>query len=493
MSTNQNPPTDDNTLATEAINLPELIFTALATLAPLTLVAGVMPLHFLVGGPAVPGGYIAAACVMALFTVGLNTVVKYLRSSGAFYTIIARGLGKVVGTVAAMLAVLAYNALQVSTYGVIGVYAADSVSRWFGLTMPWWVYGLVALAVVGAFGYRGITASAKLLGFVLIIEILALIVLTVAVFTNSATGPIDASSYSPTTVLAPETLAMFALIFGAFMGFESTSIYSEEVRGGARTVRRATFIVVAFIGIFYSIMALVVVTAYGASHISKAADDNLAGLVMVLFNRMGSPLIAEIVNGLLILSAFAALLALHNAANRYVYTLGREQILPKAFGRAHRTTRSPWVAGMLQSLLALLVVTGCAVWKIDPYTVLLLVGSALGFLAIIVLWALCSLASVVYLRREHAEEGLWRTLLAPGTAFVLLSSIAVLVITHFDLYTNANPVINGLIYSLIIVAVVGGLARGLYLKSRRPGIFAAMAATAELDDENLNTTTARRE
>jgi len=45
-----------NRLAQNALTLPELVFTVLATLAPLTLVAAVAPLHFLKGGAAVPGG-----------------------------------------------------------------------------------------------------------------------------------------------------------------------------------------------------------------------------------------------------------------------------------------------------------------------------------------------------------------------------------------------------------------------------------------------------
>ena len=471
---------EENRLATGVISLPELVFTALATLAPLTLVAAVMPLHFLVGGAAVPGGYLIAAGVMALFAVGLNTVVKYLRSSGAFYTIISRGLGKVTGTIAAMLAVLAYNALQISTYGVIGTYAASSLAQWFGISLPWWAYALVSLMIIGALGYRGITASAKILGVVLVFEVLALIVLAVVVLMAPASGSVPAEIYSPTLVLRPETLAMFALVFGAFMGFESTSIYSEEVRGGTRTVRRATYIVVAFIGIFYSLMALVIVTAYGVHGISGAAENDLEGLVVKLYASLTHPVVYEIVNLLLILSAFAALLALHNAANRYVYTLGRERILPRVFGRTHPRTYSPWVAGMLQSALGLIVVVVCAVWDVDPYSVLLLVGSALGFLAIIVLWSMCSLASVVYLRRVHPEEGLWKTLIAPGLAWLALTYIAILVIVNFDLFTGGDPSVNLIVWVLAGCAVIGGLWRGIYLRSNRPDIYQSMAVTTEI-------------
>ena len=479
MTTATRPAPEANGLASGAINLPELVFTALATLAPLTLVAAVMPLHFLVGGSAVPGGYLVAAAIMALFAVGLNAVTRYLRSPGAFYAIITRGLGRPLGGLSAMLAVLAYNALQISTYGAIGVYAADTVARWWGVQLPWWVYGVVALLIVGYLGARGITASAKVLGVVLVLEILALIALAVAVLASPDVAAVPVEVYEPATVLRPESLAMFALIFGAFMGFESTAIYSEEVRGGARTVRRATYIVVAFIGVFYSLMALVVVAAYGADAVGEAAGTDTAGLVVTLFERFTTPLVFEIVNVLLILSAFAALLALHNASNRYVYTLGREGILPARLGRTDPRTRAPRNAGLLQSAAAVVVLLVCIVANIDPYNVLLLVGSAVGFLAIIILWALCSLASLVYLRRHHPGERLWSSTIAPGLAFAGLTAMTVIVIVNFDLYSLGDPVINAIVAVLMVAAVAGGVWRTLVLRRTAPEVYAALGSAAE--------------
>lgn len=469
-------------LAKGAINLPELVFTALATLAPLTLVAAVMPLHFLVGGESVPGGYLVAAAIMALFAVGLNAVIKYLRSPGAFYAIITRGLGRPIGGVSAMLAVLAYNALQISTYGAIGVYAADSFARWFGIQLPWWAYGLVTLLVVGLLGARGITASAKVLGTVLVLEILALVLLAIAVLAAPNVDGLPFEVYSPVTVLRPESLAMFALIFGAFMGFESTAIYSEEVKGGARTVRRATYIVVGFIGVFYSLMALVIAAAYGAQTVGSAAGSDTAGLVISLYERFTSPLVFEIVNVLLILSAFAALLALHNASNRYVFALGREGIFPASWGRTDPRSKAPRRAGLLQSAAAFLVLVVCIVANIDPYNVLLLVGSAVGFLAIIILWALCSLASLVYLRRNHPQEGIWSSLVAPGLAFIGLTVMTVIVIINFDLYSLGDPVINVIVAVLMAAAVLGGLWRMLSLRRNKSEIYSALGRSSEQQD-----------
>lgn len=469
-------------LARNALNLPELVFTAMAALAPLTLVVAVMPLHFLVGGPAVPGGYLVAMIVMALFAVGLTTITKYIRNTGAFYAIIARGLGKEVGAASALLAIVAYNALQVSTYGALGLYAGDAASRLLGIDAPWWLWAGIAVVAVGVLGFRGITASAKVLTVVLTCEMIALVVLAVAIFIDKGASGLSPQPFSPSTVLDPHNGAMYGLIFGAFMGFESTVIYSEETAGGSATVRRATYVVVAVIGLFYGAIAYAVVTAYGAGGIAAAAAADPDNLVLALFDKYTPSWFGNVVSVLLLLSAFAALLALHNASNRYAYALGRERLIPSVFGRTHPVTRSPWMAGLSQTVLAAVVIVVCVAFDVDPYLGLLLWGSALGFLGIIGLWALCALSVVVYMRRNHPEVGLWRTLVAPLLAAVALAAVFVAVIVNFDLFSGGTPAVNAVLFTLAGLAVVLGLARALYLRARSRDVYDRLGTTNLADE-----------
>lgn len=475
-----------NGLAAGSLSQSDLVFTALATLAPLTLVAAVMPLHFFVGGPAVPGGFLVAAAVMALFAVGLTTMARYVRNTAAFYAIITRGLGREAGSAAALIAVVAYNALQVSTYGAFGLYAGDTAARFLGIDAPWWVFALVALAVVAFLGYRGITASAKVLTVVLISEIVVLVVLAAGVLIADGVSGFSVAPISPSIVLTIQNGAMFGLIFGAFMGFEATTIYSEEVKGGAQTVRRATFIVVAFIGLFYAVMAYIIVAAYGADTIAEAAESDTEGLVLVLFERYTPGWVLDLALPLLLLSAFAALLALHNASNRYVYALGRESLLPRIFGRTHPTTKSPWVSGVAQTIFALIVIVLCVVLDIDPYLGLLLWGSALGFVGIIALWATCSVAVLVYLRRHHPEVGLWKTTFAPATSAIALVGVLVLVLVNFDLFSGGEPLVNEVLLGFAFIALSAGVARALFLRIQRPEIYQGLGSINVATAEDLD-------
>jgi amino acid transporter len=465
-----------NGLAGDAMGVTDLVFTVLAALAPLTLMVAVAPLHFLKGGSAVPGAFIVAGGVMCLFSVGFTAMSRHVHNAGAFYSIIAHGLGKPIGGGAAVVAVVAYNVLQISTYGAFGLYAAQTLQQLFGITLPWWSLALVSLVCVTWLGYRGIETSSRVLGCILVAEISVLIVLAVAVVHRGGHEGFPLAPYAPSNVLRPDKAAMFALIFGSFMGFEATTIFSEEARGGVRTVRRATFIAVGFISVFYSLMTAVVVMAYGASSIQRLAERDPVNLVVNLFVEYTPAWMTSLMQILLLGSAFAALLALHNVANRYFYALGRERLLPKVLSRTHGVYQSPWVAGLCQSSLAVVLIVLTLACGVDPYLGLLLWGSALGLVGIIFLWALCSAAVIVYFRR-HAEDGnVWATFVAPLVALVALVAVFALALMNFSFLTGATAQVNDWLLSVMSAAFILGLGVTLRMRSRNPRHYAALAA-----------------
>ncbi|MFK3972991.1 APC family permease [Pseudomonas sp. NPDC087358] len=469
------PTRQTNNLAANAMGTADLVFTVLAALAPLTLIVAVTPLHFLKGGSAVPGGYLIAGCIMALFAVGYMAISRHVQNAGAFYCVIAKGLGKPIGAGAAAVALVSYNALQISTYGALGVYASDTLAHLTGVTLPWWFYAVGAAMAVYTLGYKGIHTSARVLAIILIGEIAMLVVLAGAVMLTAG-HPLPTESFTASNVLQPHNGAMFALIFGAFMGFESTTIFSEEARGGHRTVRRATYMAVGFIAVFYALMSAVIVAAYGSDMIQAEAEKDPINLVVNLFVRFTSPPVVDVMNLLLLGSAFAALLALHNVSNRYFYAMGREGLLPGWLALTHPQRKSPWLAGLLQSSLAVVFIGLTVVCGVDPYLGLLLWGSALGMLGIILLWALCSLAVLVYMRRRPGGESLWTVVIAPTASFLALSVIFVLAIDNIALLTGASDQVNGLLLACGAGAFVLGGARALWMRRAEPLRYEALTS-----------------
>ena len=139
------------------------------------------------------------------------------------------------------------------------------------------------------------------------------------------------------------------------MGFEAVPNYAEESRDPRRIVPRATLISVIGLGIGYVITSLAFVSAFARDDLVEAAQDP-AGPFFVAMREFGSNGLATAMQVLILTGSFACAMAFHNVAMRYFYAMGREGILPRALGRTHPTHRSPYVASVVQTCIAVALV-----------------------------------------------------------------------------------------------------------------------------------------
>src|SRR5688500_3069149 len=146
-----------------------LVSFLISASAPMTVLAGGVVATFAVTGViGVALAFPLIAVALALFTVGYAAMSRHIFNAGAFYAYLAQGLGRVWGVSGAGVALLAYNAIQVGLYGLFGVAAAGFMQLHFDVTWSWWVYALVAWAVVGVCGVARIDLSAVVLSVLLV-------------------------------------------------------------------------------------------------------------------------------------------------------------------------------------------------------------------------------------------------------------------------------------------------------------------------------------
>ena len=148
-----------------------------AAAAPLTVIAGTVPLGVAAGnGPAFPTTFALCCVILLLFAVGFCAMSRHVPNAGAFYAYVQRGLGRAPGLGSAFLALATYTAVQLAVYGYIGAVLDGLVQHYGGPALPWWLWSVVALAVVGLLGYRNIELSSKVLGALLIAEVAIVLV-----------------------------------------------------------------------------------------------------------------------------------------------------------------------------------------------------------------------------------------------------------------------------------------------------------------------------
>ena len=93
------------TLARNRLGVPAVAFIAMAGAAPMTVVAGGATAGWQVTGViGIPIAYLAVALALAIFSVGYTAMSRKIVNSGAFYSYIAQGLGRIPGVGAAFTA-----------------------------------------------------------------------------------------------------------------------------------------------------------------------------------------------------------------------------------------------------------------------------------------------------------------------------------------------------------------------------------------------------
>jgi amino acid transporter len=101
-------------LARNRLGVPSVVFFGIAGAAPLTVILGsVTTIYAVIGSTAVPVSYLVAAGILSIFTVGFVAMSRHIVNSGAFYSYISHGLGRVIGVGAAFVALPAYALMQI--------------------------------------------------------------------------------------------------------------------------------------------------------------------------------------------------------------------------------------------------------------------------------------------------------------------------------------------------------------------------------------------
>ncbi|MEV0317943.1 APC family permease [Streptomyces sp. NPDC050658] len=476
VTTPESPAEAAPTLRTGSLGTADIAFFVVSAAAPLTVMAGVAPIAISLGGIGAPVGYLLAGITLTVFAVGFTAMSRHVRSGGAFYAYITRGLGRPAGIAAALLAMLGYNGMEIGVYGLLGTATQDTAHALFGADIPWLPVSLAGLLLIWYGGFRSIDFGAKLLGVLLVAETGILVLLAGGVLLKGGADGIDLAGFTPGNVFVPGTAAVLSCAFAAFTGFESTVIYRREARDPDRTVPRATYIAVAFLGLFYAFVVWTVVQAFGNEEVVKAAGSDPAGLFFSAITTYVGGWAADLMHVLIVTSVLASLLAFHNAINRYGLSLAEEGVLPKVLGRVHARHRSPYVAGAAQTVLGAVVVLAFFAVGADPYQQLLLWVNTPGMLGLLVLQLLAAVAVPCYFRKISHEEGVWRTVVAPGAAALLLAAALWLVTTHIDLFTGASPLVNTVLVTLVPAVLVLGFALALRLRRRRPAVYEGFAS-----------------
>lgn len=475
-------------LARNKLGVGEIVFLVLAAVAPVTVLIVVLPLAIANGnGGGVPVAILLVAAALLLFAIGYAQITKELTNAGGFYAIAVKGLGKTAGLITGIIATIGYNAFVAGALGTIGFFAGMVVVPELtggAVTLDWFWTGLVLFVIVFGLACSGIQVSAVVLGIALVLEIIMVFVFGFAVLFEQG---FSFAVFTPSVIMGGSLWIGLLLAATAFIGFEATALFGEEAKEPRKTIPKATYAAIIIIGLMHAFAAWAIVSSIGPELSQKVAQEHLeAGdLTQMLIDKHLGPTFVVIALVLVVVSLFAAQLAFHNSAGRYLFSLGRARVLPSWLAKTNKKG-SPQRALFVNLIFGLVIAAIFRFTFPDLPSILTLVPVGLGFatLSIMIVQAIAALAVVVYFRKKR-DPRIWTTLIAPGLGFIALAIFSVMAIVQFPLVAGSSEPYVVVLPWILVAAVVGGIFYGMYLKAKKPAIYADLSDDLEKFDEEL--------
>jgi amino acid transporter len=479
---------DVHKLQSKAVGLVGVLFLAVTGAAPMSAMLGNVPFAAGYGiGSYAPAAFLLATIVLTVFSIGYAAMASRVSSVGGFYSFISQGLGREVGMSAGIASLACYSIFEASLTGLFAFFGNMWLSQHFGINVPWVILALIMIAVIAVLSYRDVKLSVKVLGAALVLEVAILVIFALGVifagsgtnFTSEALNvfnvytPVAEQKVGEVAIPAGAAAVGVFMAFWSWVGFEMAPNYAEESRDPKRIVPQSLLISVVGLGIFYVIVSWCAVSAYptDGEMVAKAFSDGVNFFLAPMKQFVG-PWAYELMFVLILTSSFACGMAFHNTAARYMYSLGREGVLPRAVAETHDHHKSPHKASAVQSVLAAIWVLlyGLSYGFDDPsgqawlgvYTLFAVLGTGL----LLVLQAVVSLAIFNWFRKNGGGN-VFTTVIAPLVSFVVQLALVWTLVENLSILGGTNGFAKSIPYVALAILVVG-LIWGFALKSMNP-------------------------
>jgi basic amino acid/polyamine antiporter, APA family len=385
-------------------------------------------------GPAVVISFLLASIACALAGLCYAEFASMVPVAGSAYTYAYATLGEAVAWIIGWCLVLEY--LFASSLVAIGWAGyATSMAAEFGILLPasltqapldvgangliatGGVFNVPAAAVVvlsSALLLAGTHVSARVNDVIVVAKVAAIVVVGIAglMYVQGANWspfiPPNAGSFGAFGVSGVVTGA--AIVFYAYVGFDTVSAMSQETRDAQRVVPLALIASLAICTILYVLVAAMV-TGLADYRTLAVADP-----VYVALAAAGSALAwaKPVIGAVVVVGLISALLVTMLGQVRIFYAMSRDGLLPPMFMAVHPRWRTPHIGTLVTGASAALI---AGAFPLRLLGELISIGTLLAF-AIVCL-------GVIVLRRRRPE--LARPFRVPGYPWVPLAGIVVCV------------------------------------------------------------------
>ncbi|WP_445443222.1 APC family permease [Clavibacter sp. km1a] len=254
---------------------------------------------------------------------------------------------------------------------------------------------IVFLLLVAALNARGITESMRGNVIMTVVELsgLVIVIVVVAVMLGGGGGDVSRVTQFPEgSNAALATLSAAIVAYYSFVGFETSANIAEEVRDPSRVYPKALFGSLATAGVVYVLVALASSVALSPDELSESTGPLLA---VVQATGVGIP--AWIFSLIALVAVANGALLTMIMASRVTFGMAEQGLLPGILGRVLPNRRTPWVAIVATTIVAVALTSVGDVGTLAETVVLLLLFVFIS-----------TNAAVLVLRKDRVEHAHFR-------------------------------------------------------------------------------------
>ncbi|MCT7658797.1 APC family permease [Mycobacterium deserti] len=347
------------------------------------------------------------ALLLALLTAGsyAELVTKYPRAGGAA-VFAERAFRQPLVSFLVGFSMLAAGVT--SAAGLALAFSGDYLATF--IDVPVALAAIVFLALIACLNARGIKESLNSNVVMTAIELTGLIIVVVVVALMVGGGDGDLSrvgQFPPDTSPALAILGGAILAYYSFVGFETSANVVEEIRNPSRVYPRALFGALATAGAVYVLVGL-------ASSIALRPEDlaESSGPLLSVVQASGVGVPDWVFSAIALIAVANGALLTMIMSSRLTFGMAEQGLLPAVLGRVLPNRRTPWVAIIATTAVAMALTAVGDLSTLAETVVLLLLFVFLS-----------TNVSVLVLRRdtvEHAHFRVWTAVPVLGVASCVL-------------------------------------------------------------------------
>ena len=350
-------------------------------------------------GPAVVLSFLLVAFVCAFAALCYAELASMIPVAGSTYTYAYATLGEIFAWILGWDLILEYAVSNMSVAVGFSGYFNDILDNLFGYRLPpeWSgpafrgggmtgaYFNIPALLIMILLTWllvRGVKESARATNIMVIVKTVAILA-----FVFGAASAIKPENWHPFTPNGLSgVISGAAIVFFAYIGFDSVSTAAEECKNPKRDIPWGIIITLAICTLLYGAVSLVLTGIVPYTTLNN--DEPVArALKDVGYNRLRIFVSVGALVGM-----WSSLLVFQYGQARIWFAMSRDRLLPGIFSRVHPIYRTPdvstWIAGFVVGIPA-------GLWDIATFAELANIGTLAAFASVS--------AGVIILRKRQPD------------------------------------------------------------------------------------------